>query len=73
MCILLFLPFILFFIGSIPRARGELAEDKGTALGCREDMPLTIKVQGRDLHGNGDNGNRRFTAVMEATAVVIPR
>jgi len=27
---------------SIPRVRGELA------LGCREDMPLTIKVQGQD-------------------------
>ena len=26
---------------SIPRVRGELAEDKGQALGCREDMPLT--------------------------------
>ena len=27
-------------------------------------------LHGRDLHGNGDNGN---TAVMEATAAVIPR
>jgi len=34
---------------SIPRVRGELAEDKGQALGCREDMPLTIKVQGQDV------------------------
>jgi len=27
----------------------------------------------RDLHGNGDNGNTAVTAVMEATAAVIPR
>jgi len=27
--------------------RGELAEVQ--ALGCREDMPLTIKVQGQDV------------------------
>ena len=32
---------------SIPRVRGELA--KVQALGCREDMPLTIKVQGQDV------------------------